>query len=210
MITWTVLAFLSGSLMFSYWLGLIHNKNIKTIGDGNPGAFNLWKAAGFKFGMAGIILDFAKGYVPIFLLMGSGIPIGYAIVPAALAPICGHAFSPFLKFKGGKSIAVTFGVWSALTEFRISLVYAGILAIFQLIVFFTKSKLPPNQKDSFHTVSGMFIVWMYLYIRHYPPAMTWIAFCNFLLLSYTNRNEFILYFKAKFKKVHKVDDSHMV
>ena len=59
-IVWTVCAFLSGSFMFSYWLGLIAKKNLKTVGDGNPGALNLWKAAGYKLGIVGIILDFYK------------------------------------------------------------------------------------------------------------------------------------------------------
>nr|WP_322785336.1 glycerol-3-phosphate acyltransferase [Carboxydothermus ferrireducens] len=35
----------------------------------------------------------------------------------AVAPVLGHAFSPFLRFKGGKAMAVTFGVWSAIEKF---------------------------------------------------------------------------------------------
>jgi glycerol-3-phosphate acyltransferase PlsY len=36
------------------------------------------------------------------------------LVPVALAPVVGHAFSPFLGFQGGKALAVTFGVWTGL------------------------------------------------------------------------------------------------
>ena len=37
-IVFVIMAFLSGSLMFSYWLGIIVNKDIRDVGDGNPGA----------------------------------------------------------------------------------------------------------------------------------------------------------------------------
>lgn len=122
-------SFLSGSLMFSYWLGLMTNKDLKAVGDGNPGAMNLWKSSGYLFGIAGIMLDFLKGYVPLMLIRGSEYAQGNLIIPLAIAPIAGHAFSPFLRGRGGKAIAVTFGIWSALTGFEISLVYAVILAL---------------------------------------------------------------------------------
>ena len=45
---------------------------------------------------------------------GAGIQ-SWGIVPIAIAPVAGHAFSPFLGFRGGKAIATTLGVWMALT-----------------------------------------------------------------------------------------------
>src|SRR5690606_14820148 len=111
---WTALAWLSGSLMFSYWLGCLKRRNLREVGDGNPGGVNLLKAVGIGWGLAGIALDFLKGYVPLVLLLWNGAVTGYELVPVAIAPVLGHAFSPFLKFQGGKAIAVTFGVWSAL------------------------------------------------------------------------------------------------
>lgn len=65
-IIYVIIEFLCGSLMFSYWLGLVSKKDLSTVGDGNPGAFNLWKAAGYKLGLAGVFLDFMKGYFPWF------------------------------------------------------------------------------------------------------------------------------------------------
>ncbi|MEC0229423.1 glycerol-3-phosphate acyltransferase [Paenibacillus alba] len=123
-IVWTLCAFVCGSLMFSYWLGRIVRTNLKAVGDGNPGALNLWKAAGFRWGIMGIVLDFLKGYLILVLLLGSSRIEGYAMIPVALAPIVGHAFSPFLRGRGGKAIAVTFGVWSALSGFEVSLALA--------------------------------------------------------------------------------------
>lgn len=189
-IVWTVCAFLSGSFMFSYWLGLIAQKNLKTIGDGNPGALNLWKAAGYKLGMVGIILDFLKGYLILFFVFGNEKIQGYSVISIALAPIIGHAFSPFLKGKGGKAIAVTFGVWSALSSFEVSLVFAVFLAILlSAIKLINKGKFTSTEADGLQVVVGFLLVGVYLYMRDYSSAILWVWLGNFLLLAYTHRNE---------------------
>lgn len=187
---WTVVAWLSGSCMFSYWLGRLARTNLKAVGDGNPGALNLWLAAGYKFGIAGIALDFLKGFIPVLLLMNNGVVEGYGIVPVALAPIVGHAFSPFLHFEGGKAIAVTFGVWSALTQFEVSLVFAIVLALLLLIGrMINKGKPVSTSADGFQVVCGLLLVFAYLYLREFPSAILWFWLGNFLLISYSHRRE---------------------
>ena len=57
----------------------------------------------------------AKGALPVALAYYVFGVSGWGLMPVMLAPILGHAYSPFLRFKGGKAIAVTFGVWTALT-----------------------------------------------------------------------------------------------
>ncbi|KUJ90454.1 MAG: hypothetical protein XD37_1336 [Thermoanaerobacter thermocopriae] len=47
----SILEFGCGSLMFSYWMGLMLGKRLEEVRDGNPGAFNLGHAAGFKMGV---------------------------------------------------------------------------------------------------------------------------------------------------------------
>jgi len=132
---WTGAGFLAGSLMFSYWLGrLFAKKDVREYGDANPGAFNAWKAGGWKIGLAAALLDFAKGAVPVGLavwVFGVG---GWYVVPVALAPILGHAFSPFLKFRGGKAIAVSLGVWSALTIWEGLLVFGLLIGLFYILL----------------------------------------------------------------------------
>ncbi|MFC5528808.1 glycerol-3-phosphate acyltransferase [Cohnella yongneupensis] len=189
-------AFLSGSLMFSYWLGLVLKKNITSVGDGNPGALNLWKASGMKFGLIGIVLDFMKGYAPVLLFMDYA--DGYAIVPLALAPIAGHAFSPFLRGKGGKAIAVTFGVWSALTGFKASLVYAVtmaiLVAIFRLLI---KGAFPSRQADALQVVAGMAVVGAYLYGWKYAGPILGVWLGSIILLAYTHRVELTRIMRAE-------------
>jgi glycerol-3-phosphate acyltransferase PlsY len=198
-IIWIAVAFLSGSCMFSYWLGQIARINLKSTGDGNPGAINLWKAAGFPLGLAGIALDFMKGYLPLAFLIESDYIHSYEMVPIAVAPILGHAFSPFLKGKGGKAIAVTFGVWSALTRFEISLIYAVILLILLAAArLINKGKPSTSETDGFHVVLGMLLISIYVYWRSYSSVIICFGFCNFLILLYTHKNEIITLFKRRF------------
>lgn len=66
-------------------------------------------------GISVLLLDVAKGGIPVALARFIFGIEGWALVLVALSPIVGHAFSPWLRFRGGKGIAATFGVWSALT-----------------------------------------------------------------------------------------------
>lgn len=187
-----MVAYLSGSLMFSYWLGMWHDKDMTAFGDGNPGGFNLWQVAGYKFGLTGIALDFGKGFVPMYFMMRGGLLDfeAYSFVLIALAPIVGHAFSPFLRFHGGKAIAVTFGVWSALTFFEVSLVYAVSLAMMLLVSYvIDKESAMSSSTSSFQVVSSMLIVCVYVYWRGFPTPLLLLALANNLLLLYTHRAE---------------------
>lgn len=194
----TVLCFLSGSLMFSFWLGIFIRKNIREVGDGNPGAANLWKAAGFKYGIIGILLDFLKGYIPLIIILKSALISDNQLIPVALAPIYGHAFSPFLKCNGGKSLAVSFGVWSALTAFHASLTYAIILAILSFIIrLLKKGKRVTSEEDGFQTTLGMILLGVYLYYFDFPGYILWIWLGNVLLLFYKNKKGIDQLIKSK-------------
>lgn len=113
---WLLLSFLSGSLPFSYWLGrLFLDRDIRQFGDTNPGATNVFRAGGRFLGIAAFLLDTLKGVIPVGL---ANFVIGFKgaeLVLVSLAPVLGHAISPFLRFRGGKAVAVTFGIWIGLT-----------------------------------------------------------------------------------------------
>jgi glycerol-3-phosphate acyltransferase PlsY len=114
--TWTLIGFLLGSIPFSVMVGrLAADVDIRQYGDHNPGATNVLRATGWGwFALAGL-LDYLKGAVPVGLpWFFLGIH-GWGIIPIALAPLLGHAFSPWLRFRGGKAVAATFGVWTGLT-----------------------------------------------------------------------------------------------
>ena len=113
---WSVLGFALGSLPFSYWLGrLALGRDIRVVGDGNPGSANVWRAGSWRLGVPALLLDFLKGALPVGLAVQRYGLAGWAMVPVALAPVLGHAFSPFLRLRGGKAVATTFGIWTGLT-----------------------------------------------------------------------------------------------
>ena len=128
-------AFLLGACPFSVVLGrLFLKKDIRDYGDGNPGAVNVFRAGGQKLGYLAVFLDVAKG-IPFVLLAHTTFGLsGLAIVPVAVCAILGHAFSPFLRWQGGKAIAVTFGVLLALPQHEALLAFIALVIIGALMV----------------------------------------------------------------------------
>ena len=116
-ITYTIAGFLAGSVPFSYLLGRWFLRvDVRRYGaDGNPGGANAWRAGGWRFGIGGGVLDFLKGAVPVALAMYLGGVSGWGLVPVAFAPVVGHAYSPWLRGRGGKAVATTLGVWTGVT-----------------------------------------------------------------------------------------------
>jgi glycerol-3-phosphate acyltransferase PlsY len=118
----TLATFISGSLPFSVWLGrLLLHRDVREYGDGNPGATNVHRAGGPAPFLAVLLLDVAKAAVPVAICYHVLDIHGWGMLPIALAPLCGHAFSPFLRFRGGKALAVTLGVWIGLTVWPVPL-----------------------------------------------------------------------------------------
>ncbi|MFB9275410.1 glycerol-3-phosphate acyltransferase [Cohnella cellulosilytica] len=190
LVLWTIAAFLSGSLMFSYWLGRAANRELRGVGDGNPGALNLWKAAGFRLGLAGVVLDFLKGYLPLLGLVAAGYAQGGRLIPLAIAPIAGHAFSPFLGGRGGKAIAVTFGVWSAITGFEAALAYAVLLAVLKGTARLLRGDRPKRpESDAAQVVVGTLLLPVYLLASQQEAALLYVWLGSFAIIVYKHRKE---------------------
>ncbi len=139
LLLWLPFAFFCGALPFSLiigrlWLGV----DIRDFGDGNPGATNVMRAARVRGkgraatllpAAVALLLDIAKGSVPVSLAYsGAGVE-GVPLALIAIMPIAGHAFSPFLGFNGGKAVAATGGVWIALTAWEGPLVGGLLLGL---------------------------------------------------------------------------------
>ena len=126
LLTWVafcIIAFLCGSLPFSVWLGnLFLKQDVRQYGDGNPGATNVIRAGSKAVGLLVLTLDISKAAVPVGLAYHNLGIRGIPMVLIAVAPVLGHAFSPFLGFHGGKALATALGVWIGLTIWKASLV----------------------------------------------------------------------------------------
>jgi len=123
-----VSAFWLGACPFSVWIGRwLLGKDIRDYGDGNPGAANVFRAGGRKSGSLALILDIAKG-VPFVVL--AHLLFGFSdltVMVVGLSAILGHAFSPLLRLRGGKSIGVTFGVLIALPQSDMLITFAAFM-----------------------------------------------------------------------------------
>ncbi len=130
-VLWTAIAFFSGSLPLAWWIGQWGmGVDIRQYGDHNPGAMNVWRAGGRGWFVLALLLEFLKGACPLWLAQGLAGLSGWWLVPPAIAAPLGHAFSPWLGFRGGKALAVTFGVWSGLTLWKIPMLLGGLFALF--------------------------------------------------------------------------------
>jgi len=115
--------FLIGSTPFGLVVSRIFYKtDIRKAGSGNIGAMNALRSLGKRGAIAVLILDVAKGLIPLALFMGyctiflSAHSACFALgALLAAAAVLGHCFSPWLKFKGGKGVATSFGVLFALS-----------------------------------------------------------------------------------------------
>jgi glycerol-3-phosphate acyltransferase PlsY len=119
----SLFGFLCGALPLAVWLGKIAlRQDIRAVGDHNPGAFNVLRAGGAFWGALAIALEIAKGAFPVGVAAQIFQVEGIGLVTCAIAPVLGHAYSPFLNFRGGKAIAVSLGIWIGLTIWTVPLV----------------------------------------------------------------------------------------
>jgi glycerol-3-phosphate acyltransferase PlsY len=85
----------------------VRGTDLRSIGSGNPGATNAGRAFGWKVGVLVGLLDVLKGFVPVQLLQWLGFHDGALV--AGLAAVVGHITSPYLRGRGGKGVATSFG-----------------------------------------------------------------------------------------------------
>lgn len=106
-------------------------KDIRSVGNRNPGAGNVSREVGRTFGVLVFVVDAAKGMVAVFVGQRLGAP-DIALYIAAFVAILGHNFSPFLKFSGGKGAATAIGV-SALLMWQVTAV-AAVVGVVMLVL----------------------------------------------------------------------------
>ena len=109
-----VAGYLLGALPFSVWIARARGVDVRRVGSGNPGATNVLRAAGRGPGLLALACDVGKGVVAVLLarLLGPS-PAWWGW--AALAAVCGHVFSVFLRFRGGKGVATAAGALGAVS-----------------------------------------------------------------------------------------------
>ncbi len=112
-----VLGYVAGSLPWGLWLGRwVRGVDVRTLGSGNLGATNVYRSLGPGLGIATLLLDVAKGAVPVLVLprlsLTHGFPGGaeWCAITAGAMAVLGHVFTFLAGFRGGKGVATSVGV----------------------------------------------------------------------------------------------------
>ena len=123
-------AYLLGSVPTAYLVAKWRRGiDIRRFGSGNIGVSNVLAAGSRWTSLIVLGVDFLKGAAPVFVAKAIGLPV-YQEVAAGMAAICGHNWTVFLRFSGGRGVLATLGVvfalapWLALTLLLINIAFA--------------------------------------------------------------------------------------
>ncbi len=158
-----VFGYLLGSVPVGFLLGYLSGVDVRRSGSGNVGATNVARVVGKGQGLLTLAGDVAKGFIPVFLSLQTGLG-DFITCIVALAAFLGHLYPVFLRFKGGKGVATALGVLLALApETTIVLgfvfVLVAVLARIVSVASLAAVGLAP------------IVVWLF----SYPPARVWLT-----------------------------------
>jgi acyl phosphate:glycerol-3-phosphate acyltransferase len=103
-------AYLCGSVPYGFLAGKLRGVDLRREGSGNIGATNALRVLGKPWGYPVFLLDFLKGFLPLFLLRQMSDVAEPVVIGAGILVIIGHNFPVWLGFRGGKGIATSGGV----------------------------------------------------------------------------------------------------
>ena len=156
-----LLAYLSGSLPFGLWITrLIKRVDLRDGGSGHITTTNTIRQAGWLPGALVLVLDVAKGFLPVYLALRLEQPAWAVAIVAALI-VAGHCWPMFAQFRGGMGLAVTGGAFLAIS-WQGFLVGIGILIFFVLVIR--------------HAARGTFVASLVI------PPVIWLLFSTSTIL----------------------------
>lgn len=128
----SLIGYLSGSVMWAYLIPRIFlDMDICELSeDHNPGSVNVFLNAGVKWGILVLCCELAKGFLPVMLAKKWLDTFNVRFTFVLAAPVLGHAFPVFFPKKGGKAIAVSFGVLLGLTPYWGAVVMLAFFYVF--------------------------------------------------------------------------------
>ena len=125
--------YLAGSVPFAFLLARPRGVDVRVEGSGNVGAANVMRTTGAGRAVAVVVLDIAKGAAAVIAVQLAG---GDALLAAlaGAAAIVGHIYPVWLRFHGGKGVAVAAGVFSVLTPVATAIA----VSLFVITVWLTR------------------------------------------------------------------------
>ena len=201
-----IIGYLLGSIPFGLILAKrMAHVDVREYGSGAIGATNVSRTAGVKIGLLSGVLDFAKGTAAVFisrLIIGNSYVIAgpfsfgplFGAVLAGLAAVAGHSWSIYLKFHGGKSVAVFFGGLVALL-WVVALFGGEVLALGATSTLFMSL-------GSLAGVVGTYAILIPLTISNrLSPDYLLYAFGGTAIVIYQHRGNIVALFKGSERKL---------
>lgn len=171
----SVLSYIIGNISTSYLVAkYAADIDIRKYGSGNAGATNVLRTLGKKAGVAAFLGDALKGVIAVVL--GRLIAGEDGQIFAGLFVVIGHNWPIFLNFKGGKGIATTIGVMTAINPY----IVAAIVPIGIVIIIITKYV-------SLASIMGMIIFPIIMLFTHQNMKLVLFSFILSIMALYRHR-----------------------
>ena len=156
-------AYLLGSIPFGLLMaGLFGVGDVRRSGSGNIGATNVARTAGTLPGVLTLLLDAAKGALPVWAAARYTQENALWMMLAGFAALLGHCFPVWLKFKGGKGVATAAGVFAVLSPAA----FLAAIIVFLVVAMFWKY----ISLASISAAAAMPLLIYFLWApRHAPP-----------------------------------------
>jgi glycerol-3-phosphate acyltransferase PlsY len=119
MIAWALFGYLLGSVPFAFLLARRAGIDVRVAGSGNVGAANVLRTTGTPLGVAVMALDISKGAAAVLMTHAAAAGLS-AMALAGASAVVGHVYPVWLRFKGGKGVAVAAGVFAVLAPIATS------------------------------------------------------------------------------------------
>ncbi|MBO5412630.1 MAG: glycerol-3-phosphate acyltransferase [Clostridia bacterium] len=187
-----VVCYLIGCFNFALFISRSKKRDITKMGSGNPGTMNMSREFGLKIGVITFFCDALKGGIPTlvgYFLYREYIFAGTAVAVAdfmryfcGVCVIIGHIFPITMKFKGGKGIASTFGLFWACLSCESPWWILGVFLGYWLIVLFI-FLTEWGSLGSLLGVSGFSIIQLVIFAQRYAgvPVNAYLV-CTFLFV----------------------------
>jgi glycerol-3-phosphate acyltransferase PlsY len=170
-----LLAYLLGSIPFSYLVARSWGVDVRRVGSGNVGATNVMRSAGKAAGLAAFVLDFLKGLAAAALAKYVS-PEGPLPAMAAVTAVLGHMYPVWLRFRGGKGVATGAGAFLPLAPLPTALGLVG----FTLVLVATRYA-------SIASIVGTMTLAVLAFLLGYPASVARAAAAAGLIILWKHR-----------------------
>ena len=170
-----LVAYVAGSIPTGVLLGRAAGIDVRREGSGNIGATNVARTAGRTLGILTLIGDALKGLLPVLLARALGLDEA-AVAAVAVATLCGHVFSMFLRLRGGKGVATGVGALLGLAPASLPIplvIFAATIAVTRIV--------------SLASILAVLLAPLAVFFFRYPPPATAAAIAMALLILYRHR-----------------------